>query len=277
MPPPEYYVEQGYAAPPPASAAPGSPPPMAGPPPGPPGPPPPSPYGIYEPLPPGFYPGGPVFEPPPPPEPHHLAPRTALWVGARAGWFIPFGDVWARPTRTGVNGVPWNDYASSGPMFELDAGLRLSRNYSVFALWERASLGSGKGDPESTTLNGKADHGDTDFWGVGLRATSDPDEIGFVTELAIGYRRARSIYENGDQIQFTDSPFETRLGLGVDFRLSRTFTLSPLATIGLGQFGTVESVSNGEIRNPAHGGQADAHAWASFTLGGHFDLFGSRD
>ena len=233
---------------------------------------------IYDPPPPGFYPGDPESDPPPPPEPHHLAPRTALWIGARAGWFIPFGDVWARTTRSGANGVPWNNYATSGPTFELDAGLRLSRNYSVFAIWERANLGPGKGDPQSTSLSGKAQRGDTDFWGVGVRATSDPDNIGFVTELAIGYRRARSEYENGDQIQFTDAPFETRLGLGVDFRLNRALTISPLATIGLGQFGTIESVSNGEIRDQTtHGGQADAHAWATFTLGGHFDLFGSRD
>ena len=199
-------------------------------------------------------------------------------MGARGGWFIPFGDVWARPNKAGVTGVPWNDYASSGPMFEVDAGVRLSRNYTVFALWERAYLGPGNGDAQSMSLSGKSDHGDTDFWGAGVRATSDPDHIGFVTELAIGYRRARAIYKNGDQIQFTDAPFETRLGLGVDFRLSREFTISPLATIGIGQFGTIESVANGEIRSQTgHGAQADAHAWATFTLGGHFDLFGSKD
>ncbi|HKO46344.1 MAG TPA: hypothetical protein VJV79_01390, partial [Polyangiaceae bacterium] len=224
-----------------------------------------------------FNPGDPVFEPPAPPEPHHLAPRTALWLGARVGWFIPFGDVWARTNRGYVTGVPWSDYASSGPMIELNAGVRLSRNYSLFALWERARLGSGNGDPQST-LSGKADHGDTDFWGVGVRASSDPDHIGFVTELAIGYRRARSKFDNGDEIQFTDAPFETRLGLGADFRLSRVFTLSPMATIGLGSFGTIETVSNGQIRYATTPyDQSDAHAWATFTLGGHFDVFGSQN
>jgi len=231
---------------------------------------------IYDPPPPGFYAAG-VAEPPPPPEPRHLAPRTALWVGARAGWFIPFGEVWARTNGTHVNGVPWNDYASSGPMFELNAGLRLSRNYNVFALWERAYLGPGKGDSQSTTLSGKSDHGDTDFWGVGIRASSDPDHIGFVTELAIGYRRARSIYENGDQIQFTDSPFETRIGVGADFRVNNVLSISPMATIGLGSFGTIETVSNGQIRSATTPyDQSDAHAWATFTLGGHFDLLGSE-
>jgi len=198
-------------------------------------------------------------------------------LGARTGWFIPFGDVWARRTATGVNGVPWNDYSSSGPMFELNAGARLSRYYSVFALWERAWLGSGNGDKQSTRLTGKADHGDTDFWGVGVRASTNPDELGFVTELAIGYRRARAVFDDGSEMQFTNAPFETRLGLGADYRLNRFVTLSGLATIGFGQFGTIESVSRGEIHDETRYAQADAHAWATFTLGGHFDLIASHD
>jgi hypothetical protein len=231
---------------------------------------------VYEPPPPGFFPGEP-FEPPPPPEPRHLAPRTALLLGARVGWFIPFGNAWARRTPAGVSGVAWSDYTASGPMLELNAGARLSRYYSVFALWERAWLGSGQGDPQSTTLTGKADHGDTDFWGVGVRASTNPDQLGFVTELAIGYRRAHAKFDNGDEIQFTNAPFETRIGIGADFRLSRLVTISSLATIGFGQFGTIESVSKGEIRDETHFAQADAHSWATFTVGGHFDLFGSRD
>jgi hypothetical protein len=232
---------------------------------------------IYEPPPPGFYPGAAVVEPPPPPEPRHVAPRTALVLGARTGWFIPFGDLWARRTPAGVIGVPWTDYSTSGPMLELNAGARLSRYYTVFALWERAWLGGGKGDPQSTTLLGKSDKGDTDFWGLGIRASTNPDELGFVTELAIGYRRARAKFDNGDEIQFTNSPFETRLGLGAELRLSRQFSISPMATIGFGQFGTIESVSHGDIRDEARYAQADAHAWATFTVGGHFDLFGSKD
>jgi len=51
-----------------------------------------------------------------------------------------------------------------------------------------------------------------------------------------------------------------------------------MATIGLGSFGTIETVSNGLIRNATMpSDQTDAHAWATFTLGGHFDIFGSKD
>ena len=285
VPPPEFYVE-----PPPSGGPPDSRPPPPSSVPQPPGPPPPPPTGsdgrVFEPPAPDFYPENEgVFEPPPPPEPRHIAPRTALWLGVRAGLFIPFGSLWARCTNcsnagsdqyANLKGVPWRDYATSGPMFELDAGARLSRNYTVFALWERAELGAGKGDPDSS-IAGKASHGDTDFWGVGIRATSDPDRIGFVTELAVGYRRARSTWDDGTELQLTDAPFEARLGLGADIRLNRFVTLSPMFTLGVGSFGKVERVSNSAVSDEtASLDQADGHAWATLTFGGYFDLFGSR-
>ena len=199
---------------------------------------------------------------------------------------MPFGSLWARCSDCSstsnnqyvtLKGVPWRDYASAGPMFELDAGARLSRNYTVFALWERAELGSGKGDPSSTLGNGRASHGDTDFWGVGVRATSDPDHIGFVTELALGYRRARSKWDDGTELQLTDAPFEARLGVGADVRLNPYVTLSPMFTLGVGSFGKVESVSNHAVTDETGSfDQANGHAWATLTFGGYFDLLASR-
>ncbi|MEO7036433.1 MAG: hypothetical protein ABI548_20990 [Polyangiaceae bacterium] len=299
-PPPEYYVEPSgppsdvAPAPVPQAAVPTAPgvPPGAPPPPsgapqsGPPGPPPPPPSDpsavpIFEPLPPGFYPPGePVFEPPAPPEPHHVAPRTALWLGARVGLFVPFGSAFARGTADGagnvnLKGVPWTNYVGTGPMFELDAGARLSRSYNVFALWERAQLSSGNGDPDDASI-GKSMRGETDFWGGGIRATSNADNIGFVTELAVGYRRARAKYE-GSEIQFTDAPFEARLGLGAEFRLNRYASLSPMFTLGVGSFGKIQRASkNGVADQMQRDDQADGHAWATFTIGGSFDLFGSK-
>lgn len=298
-PPSQYYVEPGFAAPtpgatpPPDSAAPGAPPATEGAPPPPPGAPPPPPNDvteIYEPPPPGFSPGDPVFEPQPLPEPHHIAPRTSLWVGARLGWFVPFGSAFARGVPVGsygdvnLKGVPWRDYVSSGPMFEIDLGARLSRNYNVFVLWERAQLGSGRGDsdaqsPSGSSPLGKSSRGDTDFWGVGVRATSNPDDIGFVTELAIGYRRARAKYDgpNQTEIQFTDAPFEARLGFGADFRVNRVVTLSPMVTLGVGSFGTIDRVSGGTVADHTQADdQMDGHAWATFTFGGSFDILSSK-
>jgi hypothetical protein len=224
-----------------------------------------------------------LAEPPPPPEVPHVAPQNSLWLGARLGWFLPFGNVWARakPVSTGggtgyvLEGVPWRDYASSGPMFEIDAGLRLSRAYTVFALWERAQLGSGDND---SGPDGPQSHAETDFWAVGLRASSNPDRLGFLTEVAIGYRRARTIFENDVEYQFTDAPFEARLGLGAEYRMNRLATLSSLITVGVGGFGSAERVApNGNATSLIRDiDQGDGHAWVTLSIAGHLDLIPSR-
>jgi hypothetical protein len=199
------------------------------------------------------------------------------------GWFVPFGNLWARaePAATSdgtayvLRGVPWSDYASSGPVLELDAGVRLSRAYTVFALWERAQLGSG--DRESGP-DGKQDGAETDFWALGLRASSNPDTLAFLTEVAVGYRRARTFFENDVQYQLTDAPFEARLGLGAELRLNGVTSLSSLLTIGVGGFGKAEKVAaNGNALLLTRDiDEGDGHAWFTFTVGGHFDLFRSR-
>lgn len=231
----------------------------------------------------------PPFEPPlpigaelePPPELRHVAPGYSLWLGARLGWFVPFGNVWsrARPLTTSagstytLDGVPFRDYASTGPMFELDAGLRLARAYTLFMLWERAELGSG-----DATSDGQPDGAESDFWALGLRASSNPDQLAFVTEVAIGYRRARSFYESGAEIQFTDAPFEARLGIGAELRLSRLTSLSSLITVGVGGFGTIERVApNGRAASKlAPNDQGDGHGWVTLSVGAHFDFLASK-
>ncbi len=257
----QYFMD---AAPPPAAqtAAPAPPPPSEPP--------------VFEP------PLPETFEPPPPPEPpQHLAPSNALWLGARLGWFIPFGNAWSRAVPLNASGssytlegVPWRDYAASGPMFELDAGLRLSRSYTLFALWERAELASG-----DATNDGTPDGAETDFWAIGMRASSNPDRLAFVTEVAVGYRRARSFYTNGTQVQFTDAPFEARLGLGAELRLSRLASVSSLITIGVGGFGTVERVTPDGRARPKllPSDQGDGHGWVTLSVGSHFDLLASHD
>jgi hypothetical protein len=239
------------------------------------------------PAPPAFEPpppGGAPFEPPPPPVPQtRLTPRNALWLGARLGWFFPFGNLWARGVPTGsdaegyyylLEGKPWRHYASSGPMLELDAGVRLSRSYSVFLLWERAETGSGSLE---SGPDGKQARGDTDFWAIGLRASSNPDRLGFVTEVAIGYRRARTLFENGAEYQFTDAPFEARLGLGAEYRLSRVVSWSALATVGVGGFGLAERIGPSGESSPLTNrfDEGDGHAWATLGVGAHFDLLPS--
>ncbi len=202
-------------------------------------------------------------------------------LGARIGWFFPFGNVWAKakPVTSGagyiLQGVPWRDYAASGPMFELNVGMRLSRAYTAFGLWERAQLGSGRSD---SGIDGAQNGAETDFWAIGLRASSNPDALGFLTEVAVGYRRARTFFENDVQYQFTDAPFEARLGLGGEWRLNRMTSFSSLLTIGVGGFGSVERVGpTGTALPLTHGlDDGDGHAWATLTIGGHFDLIPSK-
>jgi hypothetical protein len=256
----EYYVEPAPTGPEaPAAGAPTQPPP-------------------FEPPP----PEGPYFEPPPPPPIHHLAPLSSLWLGARLGWFFPFGNIFAQaqPATTGagssyvLQAVRWRDYASSGPTFELDAGVRVSRGYTAFALWERAQLGAGS---NPTGRDGPEDHAESDFWAIGLRASSNPDKLGFLTEVAVGYRRARTLFKNDIEYQFTDAPFEARLGLGAELRLNRLMSLSSLLAIGVGGFGSIQRVDqNGNASSLIRSiDQGDGHAWVTLTIGSHFDLIRS--
>ncbi len=231
-------------------------------------------------------PGRPPFEPPPPPATRHLAPKTALWVGARVGWFFPFGNVWADARTVSqaeqsyfvLEGRPWRDYASSGPLLEIDLGVRLSRAYSVFALWERAQLGSGSTESE-LERGGEQDGAESDFWGVGLRANSDPNRVGFVTEVSIGYRRARTFFTNDTEYQFTEAPFEARLGLGAEVRLSPFASISPLLTVGVGGFGSARAVDADNRARSLTGplDEVDGHAWLTLQVGGHFDLLRSAN
>ena len=177
-PPSHYYVE-----PAPGPAAPqGGQRPQGGPPPQ--GPPPAAPY---EPPPPGYYGQQPVavYEPPPPPKPKHRAPRESLWIGARVGWFIPFGDLWGVCTDNLTTGrrtcdiAAWRDFASSGSMFELDIGARISRRNNLFFLWEHASLGRGS---KHVNDNGGQEFGETNYYALGIRHSSNPSTVGFVSE-----------------------------------------------------------------------------------------------
>jgi hypothetical protein len=224
---------------------------------------------------------GPVREPPPPPVAHHIAPRTSFWVGLRAGWFVPFGSLWARalpPDPDGVvilDPVPWRNYASSGLALEADIGARVARHYTVFALWERAQLGGGNADRD---LFGKQTRAESDFWAAAVRASSNANTLGFVTEIAIGYRQARTIFDDGTKLQLTGGAFEGRLGIGAEYRLNKLVTVSPLATIGVGSFSRVRIVTPEGTGYDAAGPRdtSDSHAWFTLTVGGHVDLFGGK-
>ncbi|MBK7582426.1 MAG: hypothetical protein IPI67_19770 [Myxococcales bacterium] len=282
------WAQGGEKPPPPAQPAPApgpAPAPQGGPPPGgpppqsysePPGPPPQGPPpGAYEPPPPGYYygPQQQVWEPPPPAKPRHRAPKTAFWLGARIGYFVPFGNLWLRSTPNGYDEVKWSEYASSGPLWEVDVGMRFTRNYNVFFTWERAALGKGSAGPDA---NGGQKTGSSDYYAIGLRFSSDADRVGFLTEIDLGWRRFKAEWEDGTQLQMTEAPLEFRIGLGADIRVTPFFSLSPMVTLGAGAFGKAEWQDAAGKKSDAYapGDESAGHGWLTFQLGGHFDIPG---
>jgi hypothetical protein len=219
-----------------------------------------------------------VFEPPPPPLPRHVAPRTALWLGARVGWLVPFGSAYARGVSDGrgnvyLTSVPFTDYLRSGPAFELDAGVRLGRHYNLFGLYQRAQLRSGTAE---RSLRGGQHGGDSDYFAAGLRASSDADGIGLSTEIAIGYRQARAKWDDGTERRMTGGAFEGRIALGADVRLNELLSLSPMLELGVGSFDRVRIVTPGGPSYDAMGpyDEPGSHGWWMFSIGGFVDLFG---
>jgi hypothetical protein len=158
-------------------------------------------------------------------------------------------------------------------MFEVDVGARLGRYYNVFLLWERAMLGTGSEAPDAY---GGQKTGESDFYAIGLRVSSDADKIGFLTEIDLGYRRFRARWEDGTELHMTDAPLEFRLGLGADIRLSSLFSLSPMLTLGVGTFGSAEwQAPNGDTSDATlPGDRGSGHGWLTLQVGGHFDLAG---
>jgi len=265
-----------YTEPPPVSGAPAPPPrPVTA---------------VHEPPPPGY---GPVYEPPPPPEPAHVAPKFALWAGARASFWVPFGSLWGRCTVYDAYGclevatVPFRDFVGSGGALEADVGARLGRAYTVYVGWEHAELQGGQAEFELTDEEGvvtampPSRRAGTDLVGLGIRFSSNPDRVGLLVDMLIGYRTLTAHWDTEDaaapeRLLMTQAPFEFRFGAGAEIRLHPSFALSPLATVGSGVFRTIEwELGDGtRVDAPASSEDFFAHGWFTIGLGGHFDLLG---
>jgi hypothetical protein len=249
---------------------------------------------VYEPPPPGY---GPVYEPPPPPEPHHLAPRNALWAGVRGAWWVPFGSLWGRCTVYDAYGclevttVPFRDFVGSGAAVEANVGARIARSYNVYVAWEHAALAGGDTEFELTDQDGAtlsmpaSRRAATDLYGFGIRFSSNPDRVGLLVDMLVGFRTMTATWRTRDlqagapeRLVLAKAPFEFRFGAGVDIRLNSMVSLSPLATIGSGVFRTIEWEMGDGTRVDALGSNEDlfAHGWFTLGLGGHFDVAGSH-
>jgi hypothetical protein len=170
----------------------------------------------------------------------------------------------------------WSDFASSGPTIELDVGARLARSYTVFGFWELASLGTGD------TLGGEfggQNRGVSHHIGAGLRFSTNPDDIGMLVEVGLGYRRFDASWKNGTELAARDGLLNTRIGLGMNIRFSPQFVLSPMAMLGGGSFEKIEwafadGSKGGAFSELSRAGQ---HTTASLQVGAHFDWLGSQD
>jgi hypothetical protein len=114
----------------------------------------------------------------------------------------------------------------------------------------------------------------TDYYAVGMRFSSNPDRVGLLAEIDLGFRRMIAHWNDGTELRLSDAPFEFRLGLGADIRLGRHFSLSPMATVGTGVFGNAEWSYPDGSRADAFGSYDvhAAHGWFALQVGGHADL-----
>ncbi len=237
-----------------------------------------------------------IFEPPLPPRysdtplppverPIYVAPRTSLWLGLRAGWLFPAGSLWQDGESVGASccryfNRGWDDFASSGPMLEVDLGARLSRHYNIFGMWEWGILGDG--DELGDEFGGQTS-AQTHFLGVGLRFSSDPNSVGLLVELALGWRRFRATWKNGTELTATDDFFNTRIGIGADIRLNEDLSLTPMLTLGGGVFseadwtfadGTEAGAFSSFLGVPAD--EAAQHVPITVQIGLHWDAIASK-
>lgn len=153
----------------------------------------------------------------------------------------------------------------------MDAGARISRHYTVFALWERSVFRPGSLDAAAF---GGQKVGLSDLFGAAFRYSSNPDRIGLLVEIALGYRWFGARWEDGTKLTASGSFPDVRLGIGADIRLSRHFSLSPLLTLGSGVFNNLVWVRGGrelEARNILD--ENAQYGTFNISVGGHFDVY----
>lgn len=209
------------------------------------------------------------------PEPPTHAPKYSLWLGARAGYLgFGYGFYINELNDTETTG----NFAGNGLTLEADVGARLGRRYVPYVFFEHGFMKQGhrfSGTDASTS---------SDFYGVGFRYTAgDPDEVGFLTDLAIGVRKLT--ITNGSETYSMSGLEIFRLGLGAEIRLATTFTISPMLNVSSGAFsdtsGTVafapnqgDGLTRPTFRDGKNIDDSRAYVLLQLSVGGHFDLLG---
>jgi hypothetical protein len=214
---------------------------------------------------------------------HQGVPRYSFWFGPGLSWSVPFGDLWGHCGGFDVYGrcaaltnTSARHYFGSGPAVELDAGARLARHYNLYALWERTWYSAGNTTELAPVHQNR---GESDFLALGLRVTTTPETLGFVLDIAVGTRRMRARWDDGTELQLTEAPFETRLGVGANIRVDENWSFTPLIHLGLGSFGKVQWVlPNGTVQSASDPSDVSlTHGWVGLQLAMHADVFGTKN
>ncbi len=179
-------------------------------------------------------------------------PEYALWLGGRLG-ALAYGGGLYRDSPGGSVETTGN-FVRPGVALEVDVGARLASRFIPYLALELGLMGPGHRFDQSGTSAG------TFFYGVGLRyVAGDVNRIGFVGDLSAGFRR---IQVSSGTSTWSASGLEIfRLGLGVDLRVHRRITISPMATLSGGAL----SDTHGDVSFAPH--QGDGQTGPAFANG----------
>jgi hypothetical protein len=164
------------------------------------------------------------------------APPYSLWVGGRAGVLAYGGSLYVDP---GGGLETTGNFVTPGLGLEADVGARLATHYIPYLVVEIGVVGAGR------RFDGENAKADTTFFGGGFRyVVGNIHSMALAGEISLGFRRFDLTEAAAD---WSATGFEIlRLGLGIEVRLTRNLTLSPMTTVSGGTLtGTQGNVAFG--------------------------------
>jgi hypothetical protein len=186
-------------------------------------------------------------------ESNRSAPEYSLWLGGRLGLLTYGGGFYRNPAPSRTIETTGN-FVRPGVGLEVDVGARLASRYIPYLALEFGLMGPGH------RFDGTTDQASTFFYGAGLRyVAGDVNRIGFVGDLSVGYRRIQ--ISSGSSTWNASGVEVFRLGLGVDLRVQRRITISPVAMLS---GGTLSDTRGNVAFGP---NQGDGRTGPAFTGG----------
>jgi hypothetical protein len=93
-------------------------------------------------------------------------------------------------------------------------------------------------------------------------------------ELGLGYRTFTAYWANGNELSLDGTFFEGRLGIGLDIRVSKWLSLSPMVVFSQGSFTSAEFTSTkAHYSGLTPYDQEGQYNTFSLQLGAHADVF----